>query len=84
MIAGDGVGAEVVPAGRRVLERAAVDFRLEWTDLPWGSEHYLQTGRMMPADALERVLGARAVRTRDLGGEASTDEVADAVLAQIS
>lgn len=55
VIAGDGVGQEVVPVGMRVLERAAgaqSAFALEWEEFPWGSEFYLKTGRMMPEDAL--------------------------------
>ncbi len=51
VIAGDGVGKEVIPAGIRVMEAAAEG--LEFEELPWGSEYYEQTGRMMPADALE-------------------------------
>jgi tartrate dehydrogenase/decarboxylase / D-malate dehydrogenase len=75
VIAGDGVGAEVVPAGRRVLESAAVDFRLAWTDLPWGSEHYLQTGRMMPADALETLSGFDAIYLGAVGSPEVPDDV---------
>ena len=55
VIPGDGVGPEVIEAGRRVLARAAELFELElaFTELPWGSQYYFQHGRMMPADALE-------------------------------
>lgn len=55
-IPGDGVGREVVDAGRVVLDEA---LRLhgasavEWTELPWGSAYYGETGRMMPVDGLE-------------------------------
>jgi tartrate dehydrogenase/decarboxylase/D-malate dehydrogenase len=55
VIAGDGVGGEVVPAGLRVLSAAAAQdggFTLECEYLPWGSDYYLQTGRMMPEDGL--------------------------------
>jgi tartrate dehydrogenase/decarboxylase/D-malate dehydrogenase len=55
VIPGDGVGQEVVPVGIRVLEAAARlvgTFELEFEELTWGSDHYLQTGRMMPEDAL--------------------------------
>jgi tartrate dehydrogenase/decarboxylase/D-malate dehydrogenase len=55
LIPGDGIGADVVDAALPVLEAAAArsGARLEWTRFPWGSEHYLAHGRMMPADALE-------------------------------
>jgi tartrate dehydrogenase/decarboxylase/D-malate dehydrogenase len=59
VVAGDGVGQEVVPVGMQVLERAAQahgSFALEWEEFPWGSDFYLETGRMMPEDALS-ILG---------------------------
>ncbi len=49
-IAGDGVGEEVVPAGKRVLDRLAP---IEWTDLLWGSNYYFANGRMAPEDFLD-------------------------------
>jgi len=55
VIAGDGIGQEVIPAAITVLERAAArgGFRFEWRHFPWGSQHYFDRGRMMPEDALE-------------------------------
>ena len=50
VIAGDGVGQEVIPAGKQVLDRLA---SFEWTDLPWGSEHYFAHGRMAPENFLD-------------------------------
>ena len=50
MIAGDGAGKEVIPEGIRVLQAAAPGIQFE--ELPWGSDFYQRTGRMMPADAL--------------------------------
>ncbi len=57
LIAGDGVGLEVVPPARRVVERAGekFGFQLEFTDFDWGAEYYFTHGRMMPPDALERL-----------------------------
>jgi tartrate dehydrogenase/decarboxylase / D-malate dehydrogenase len=52
VIAGDGVGKEVIPAGLRVLD-AVASFDVEL--LPWGAEYYEKTGAMMPADALARL-----------------------------
>ena len=53
VIPGDGIGHEVIPAAIRVLEAAGRrgGFQFEWEYLPWGSEHYFEHGRMMPADA---------------------------------
>lgn len=55
VIAGDGVGQEVVPAGLEVLEavsRQDGSFVLQCEPLPWGSEYYHRTGRMMPENGL--------------------------------
>ena len=56
VIPADGVGKEVVAAGRRVLDAVAEQsgtFRLDWTEFPWGCDYYAEHGRMMPADGLE-------------------------------
>ena len=57
VIPGDGIGHEVVPAAIRALDAVAgrSGFRLEWEHFPWGSQHYFDHGRMMPADALDRL-----------------------------
>lgn len=58
IIAGDGIGPEVLREGRRVLERVAEldgGFRFHFTDYPWGCEYYLKEGRMMAADGMERL-----------------------------
>ena len=57
VIPGDGIGKEVVPEGIRVLEAAGrcFDISFEWDRLDWSCETYKQTGRMMPADGLDRI-----------------------------
>ena len=57
VIPGDGIGQEVVPAAIRALEAAAAGsgFGFTWEQFPWGSQHYVDHGRMMPADAIERL-----------------------------
>jgi tartrate dehydrogenase/decarboxylase / D-malate dehydrogenase len=57
VIPGDGIGREVVPEGMRVLEAAAsrYGFRLEWSEFPWSCDYFLQNGRMMPQDGLQRI-----------------------------
>ena len=63
VIAGDGIGKEVVPEGIRVLEavgaRHGIGF--EWDELPWSCDYYLKHGRMMPEDGLERLRGHDAI-----------------------
>ncbi len=55
VIPGDGIGHEVTPAAIRVLDDVAGrwGFQFEWQRFPWGSAHYFEHGRMMPADALD-------------------------------
>jgi len=63
VVPGDGIGVEVVPAAIEVLEAAgrAHGFSLELTEHPWGCDHYVETGRMMPEDALETMRAADAI-----------------------
>src|SRR5579863_4843588 len=57
VIAGDGIGKEVVPQGIMVLEAAArrYGFTLEWQEFDWSCETYAKTGQMMPADGIEQL-----------------------------
>ena len=55
VIAGDGIGKEITPEGVKVLQRVAGagdSFRLEFELFPWGSDYYLEQGRMMPENGL--------------------------------
>ena len=63
IIAGDGIGKEVVPEGRRVLEAAAskFGFRFDWRCFDWSCETYLTTGRMMPVDGLDQLRAFDAI-----------------------
>ncbi|PRX97247.1 tartrate dehydrogenase [Allonocardiopsis opalescens] len=58
-IPADGVGAEVVAAGRSVLDALAAGsggaFSFDWTEFPWGSRYYAETGAMMADDGLDRL-----------------------------
>ena len=62
-IPGDGIGHEVVAEGGRVVAAAArrFGFTCAFEELPWGSQHYLERGRMMPDDALTRLSGFDAI-----------------------
>jgi tartrate dehydrogenase/decarboxylase / D-malate dehydrogenase len=64
LIPGDGIGKEVVPAGRTVLEAlAATDpaLRFEFTEFGWGGDYYRQHGVMMPADGLDALRDQHAI-----------------------
>lgn len=63
-IAGDGIGKEVVPAGRQVLEALATtypDLRFEFEDFDWGGDYYRKHGVMMPDDGLEALRNKHAI-----------------------
>src|SRR5947209_16036965 len=63
VIAGDGIGQEVVPEAKRVLEASGKRHGLQFSfiDFDWGSHYYFHHGRMMPADALERLRPCDAI-----------------------
>lgn len=57
LIPGDGIGKEVMPEGVRVLEAAASkhNLNLEWAEFDWSCETYLETGKMMPDDGIDKL-----------------------------
>lgn len=77
VIAGDGIGREVIPAGIEVLRHAvrAEQCTLEFTDFPWGCDYYLQTGMMMSADALDRLQDFDAIYLGAVGAPGVADHV---------
>jgi tartrate dehydrogenase/decarboxylase / D-malate dehydrogenase len=77
VIPGDGVGTEVVEAGLHVLRAAAErhGFVLATDELPWGSEHYRQTGAMMPAGAIDELRGYDALYLGAVGSPDVPDHV---------
>ncbi|THC46345.1 tartrate dehydrogenase [Massilia sp. Mn16-1_5] len=75
-IPGDGIGKEVVPAGRQVLEALAAgnsSFQFAFEDFDWGGDYYRKHGVMMPANGLD------ALRNKDaiLFGSAGDPDIAD-------
>jgi tartrate dehydrogenase/decarboxylase/D-malate dehydrogenase len=77
VIAGDGIGKEVVPEGLRVLEQAAARFGIElaFDELDWSSERYARTGRFMPEDGLESIAGHAAIFLGAVGWPSVPDHV---------
>lgn len=64
VIAGDGIGQEVMPEGLRVLEVAARKFSidLEFTTFEWANcDYYVQHGKMMPDDWFDQIKGFDAI-----------------------
>lgn len=58
VIAGDGIGPEVLAEGIKVMNRVAEldgSFKFEFTHFPWGCEYYLKNGKMMDDNGLEQL-----------------------------
>ena len=78
VIAGDGIGPEVIAEGVKVLNAVAEidgDFQFEFTHYPWGCEYYLETGRMMPKDGMEQLKKADAVFLGAVGAPGVPDHI---------
>jgi tartrate dehydrogenase/decarboxylase/D-malate dehydrogenase len=78
VIAGDGIGREVIPAGIAALEAAARQsaVTLQFTELPWGCDYYLQRGRMMDEDGFERLAAFDAIYLGAIGAPTVPDHIA--------
>src|SRR3954464_527988 len=77
VIAGDGIGREVVPEGIRVLEAAArrFQFSISWREFDWSCERYAKTGSMMPADGLQQIREFAAIFLGAVGYPGVPDHV---------
>ncbi|MGI5336115.1 tartrate dehydrogenase [Streptomyces sp. CA-181903] len=78
LIPGDGIGAEVLPPARRVLDRVGRrhGFTLTYTSYDdWSCERYLREGAMMPADGIERLRDKDAILLGAVGYPGVPDHV---------
>ena len=63
-IPGDGIGKEVVPAGRKVLDALAEtssSFSFEFENFDWGGDYFREHGVMMPEDGLNALKDKDAI-----------------------
>ncbi|HSP59872.1 MAG TPA: tartrate dehydrogenase [Ornithinimicrobium sp.] len=77
-IPADGVGTEVVEAGKRVLtalQERHPTFELEWHDFDWGTEYYQRHGRMMPEDGLDQLRDMDAIYFGAVGWPTVPDHI---------
>lgn len=78
VIAGDGIGPEVLAEGIKVLERAAEldgGFKFEFTYFPWGCQYYLEHGRMMAEDGIRRLSDFDAIYLGAVGYPGVPDHI---------
>ena len=78
VIAGDGIGPEVIAEGVKILKAiAALDgsFDFSFTHYPWGCEYYRQTGRMMAEDGMVQLANADAIFLGAVGAPGVPDHV---------
>lgn len=67
---GDGIGPEVIREGVKVLRAAAEatpSLNLEFVNFPYGAEHYLKTGELVPQDGLDQMAKMDAIYLGALG-----------------
>ena len=77
-IPGDGIGKEVVPAGREVLEALGAmqsQFRFEFENFDWGGDYYRAHGVMMPDDGLDALRGKDAILFGSAGDPRIPDHI---------
>ena len=79
VIPGDGIGQEVVPQGLRVLDRLSQlsdgAFCFEYEHFPWGCQYYLETGRMIDDDGLDRLRSFDAIYFGAVGWPGVPDHI---------
>jgi tartrate dehydrogenase/decarboxylase/D-malate dehydrogenase len=64
VIAGDGIGLEVIPEGLAAIRRAGEvtgSFAVDTIDYPWSCRWYLEHGAMMPPDGLTKLADSDAI-----------------------
>ena len=78
LIPGDGIGKEVVPAGREILETLAgtcAGLEFEFEDFEWGGDYYRKHGLMMPVNGLDALRGKDAILFGSAGDPAIADHI---------
>ena len=77
VIAGDGIGKEVVPEGQRIVEAAArrEGHSITFEAFEWGCDYYERTGSMMPKDGLAQIAGHDAIYLGAIGWPTVPDPI---------
>lgn len=78
VIAGDGIGPEVIAEGVKVLKKVAEldgGFEFEFEEFPWGCEYYTEHGEMMPKDGIEKLSKFDAIFLGAVGAPGVPDHI---------
>ncbi len=78
VIAGDGIGPEVIAEGVKVLSEVAKfdgGFDFEFTYFPWGCDYYKETGRMMAEGGIEELSKYDAIFLGAVGSPGVPDHI---------
>jgi tartrate dehydrogenase/decarboxylase/D-malate dehydrogenase len=78
VIPGDGIGKEVISEGvkcLKALSEITENPQFGFQYFPWGSEYYLQKGRMMPEDGLEILRDFDAIYLGAVGDPRIPDDI---------
>lgn len=77
VIAGDGIGTEVMPEGIRAVESACSKFDIDisFEHFDWSCETWLETGRMMPEDGMKQLAKFDAVYLGAVGYPTVPDHI---------
>ncbi|MCS0494587.1 tartrate dehydrogenase [Ancylobacter sp. MQZ15Z-1] len=78
LIPGDGIGSDVIHAGRRVLDTLAANdggFGFSFETFDWGSDRYRRVGRMMPEDGVDTLRAFDAIYFGAVGDPQIPDHI---------
>jgi len=78
VIAGDGIGPEVLDEGIKVLKKVSEldgTFNFDFTYFPWGCEYYLKHGKMMDEDGMDKLKDFDAIYLGAVGFPGVPDHI---------
>ena len=78
VIAGDGIGPEVIDEGLKVLNTVSEldgSFRFEFTYFPWGCDYYKENGKMMADNGIEQLKKFDAIFLGAVGAPGVPDHI---------
>jgi len=85
VIAGDGIGKEVIPAGIAALEAAerGSNVAFSFTELPWSCDYYAKHGRMIDDGGFEQLATFDAIYLGALGAPGVPDSASAGLILKI-